>query len=121
MAFLSGRAYGIRYEMGSSVVAVVGLDPATGNEVMRVEQKGYTDPEAYVEASASKDCVAVRVQDGNRFEVWQVDVAAQKLVQKLSMEGHGRLGEYGEASALWQGPYLAVWTHEKRKHSVPGK
>jgi hypothetical protein len=103
------------------VVSLVGMDPATGNEVMRVEQKGYTEPEACVEASASKDCVAVRVQDGNRFEVWQVDVASQKLVQKLSMEGHGRLGEYGEASAVWQGPYLAVWTHEERKHSLPNR
>ena len=121
MVFLGGKAYGIRYEMGSAVVSLVGMDPATGNEVMRIEQKGYTEPEAYVEASASKDCVAVRVQDGNRFEVWQVDVAAQKLVQKLSMEGYGRLGEYGEASAVWQGPYLAVWTHEKRKHSVPNR
>jgi hypothetical protein len=119
MVFLDGKVYGIHYEMSPSVVTLVGMDPATGNEVMRIEQKGYTDPEAYVEPSASKDCVVVRVQDGNRIEVWQVDVASKKLVQKLSMEGYGRLGEYGEASAVWQGPYLGVWTHEKRKHTVP--
>ena len=77
MVFLNGKVYGLRYEMGSTVVSLVGMDPATGNEIMRVEQKGYTEPEAYVEASAAKDCVAVRVQDGNRFEVWQVDVAAR--------------------------------------------
>jgi hypothetical protein len=72
-----------------------------------------------VERSASKDCATVRVQDGSRIEVWQVDVASKKLVQKLSMEGYGRLGEYGEVSAVWQGPYLAVWGHERRKYSVP--
>jgi hypothetical protein len=121
MTFLGGKVYGIRYEMGSSAVALVGMDPATGNELMRVEQKGYTDPEAYVEASASKDCVTVRVQDGGRFEVWQVDVAGGKLVQKVVQGGNGRLGEYGEASAVWQGPHLAIWAYEKRRYTVPGK
>jgi hypothetical protein len=121
MVFLEGKAYGIRYEMSSSSVVLVGMDPATGNELMKVEQKGYTDPEAYAEASPSKGCVTVRVQDGHRFEVWQVDVVAGKLVQKLELSGFGRLGEYGGASAVWQGPHLAVWTHEKRKYTVPGK
>jgi hypothetical protein len=121
MVFLGGKAYGIRYEMGSSSVVLVGMDPATGNELMRVEQKGYTDPEAYVEASPSKDCVVVRVQDGHKFEVWQVDVVGKKLVQKLSLEGFGRLGEYGGASAVWQGPHLGIWTHEKRKYTAAAK
>jgi hypothetical protein len=121
MTFVGGKAYGIRYEMGSSSVILVGMDPATGNELIRVEQKGYTDPEAYVEASPSKGCVVVRVQDGHRFEVWQVDVAGGKLVQKLSMNGFGRLGEYGGASAVWQGPQLAIWTYEKRKYTTATK
>jgi hypothetical protein len=97
------------------------MDPVTGNELMRVEEKGYTDAEAYVERSWSKDCVVVRIQDGNKFEVWQVDVAAKKRVQRLRMEGYGRLGEYGDVSAVWQGPNLAMWTYEKRKFTGAGK
>lgn len=119
MVFVGGKVYGIRYEMGSSTVALVGMDPETGNELMRVEQKGYEDPEAYVEPSASENCVVVRVQAGNRYEVWQVDVAAGKLVQKLSVAGHGRLGQYGDVSAVWQGPHLAIWTHPSRHYTAP--
>ncbi len=119
MVFVGGKVYGIRYEMGSSTVALVGMDPETGNELMRVEQKGYEDPEAYVEPSASENCVVVRVQAANRYEVWQVDVAAEKLVQKLSVTGHGRLGEYGDVSAVWQGPHLVIWTHARRYYTAP--
>jgi hypothetical protein len=114
MTFIGGKVYGIRYEMATSSVVFVGMDPASGNEIMRVEEKNYTAPEAYVEPSRSKDCAVVRIQDGNKFEIWQVDVTAKKVVQKLKMEGFGRFGEYGEASAVWQGPYLALWTYEKR-------
>jgi hypothetical protein len=119
MTFLGGKVYGIKYEMGGAAVVLVGMDPGTGNELMRVEEKGFTEPEAYVERSWSKNCVVVRIQDGNKYELWQVDVAAQKRVQRLQMEGYGRLGEYGDASAVWQGPRLALWTHEKRKFTSP--
>jgi hypothetical protein len=119
MAFVGGNVYGIKYEMGASSVNLVGMDPQSGNEVMKVSQKGYDDPEAYVEPSWSKNCVTVRIQDGNKFEVWQVDVKAKKLVQKTALEGYGRLGEYGDASAVWQGPYQALWAFEKRKVSTP--
>jgi hypothetical protein len=120
MVFVDGTAYGIRYEMGASTVTLVGMDTVTGNEVMSVKEKGYDDAEAYVEPSWSKDCVAVRIQDGNKFEVWQVDVKAKKLVRKTRLEGYGRLGEYGDASAVWQGPYQAIWAYEKRKLAAPG-
>ena len=120
MVFVDGKAYGIKYEMGSSSVCVVGMDPASGNEIMRVEQSGYQDPEAYVEKSWSEGCVAVRVQDGNKFEVWQVDVKGKKLVRRVQLTGYGRLGEYGDVSAAWQGPYQALWAFEKRR-VVTGK
>jgi hypothetical protein len=32
-----------------------------------------------------------------------------------TLAGHGRLGEYGDVSMVWQGPRLAVWAFEKRK------
>lgn len=115
MVFVDGRAYGIRYEMGATSVTLVGMDPATGNETMRVEQMGYQAPEAYVETSWSQDAVAVRVQDENKFEVWQVDVKNGKLLRRMQLEGHGRLGEYGEVSAVWQGPYQALWAFANRK------
>lgn len=121
MVFVAGNAYGVRYEMGSTTVALVGMDSASGNEIMRVEEKGYEEPEAFVEPSWSKNCVTVRIQDGNKFEVWQVDVVAKKLVQRLQCQGYGRLGEYGETSAIWQGPYSAIWTYEKRVISAPVK
>jgi hypothetical protein len=121
MVFINGTAYGIKYEMGSTTVALVGMDPASGDETMRIEQKGYTEPEAYVEPSWSKNCVTVRIQDGNKFEVWLVDVSSKKLVQRLQFEGYGRLGEYGESSAIWQGPYSAIWTYEKRKFTSPAQ
>jgi hypothetical protein len=57
----------------------------------------------------------VRIQDGNKFQVWQVDVKEKKIVQKLEAEGYGRLGEYGDASMAWQGPHLAIWAFEKRR------
>jgi hypothetical protein len=114
MVFVDGIPYGIKYEMGATTISLIGMDPKSGNEVMKVAQKGYDTPEAYVEPSWSKNCLTVRVQDGNKFEVWQVDVKAKKIVQKLTMEGYGRLGEYGDASAVWQGPYHAIWTFEKR-------
>jgi outer membrane protein assembly factor BamB/tetratricopeptide (TPR) repeat protein len=120
MVFVKGKVYGIRYEMETKSVALVGMDPVTGDEIMRVEEKGYTEPEAYAEVSASEDCVTVRVQDGTRFEVWQVDVAEKKLVQKLVLKGYGRLGEYGEASAVWQGPHLAIWAQERRAFTASG-
>ncbi len=120
MVFVDGTAYGIKYEMGASTVTLVGLDPKTGNETMSIREKGYDDAEAYVEPSWSKGCVAVRIQDGNKFEVWQVDVKAKKLVKKIRLEGYGRLGEYGDASAVWQGPYQAIWAYEKRKVAGPG-
>jgi hypothetical protein len=63
--------------------------------------------------------VTVRIQDGNKFEIWQVDVAAKKIVQKVRVEGYGRLGEYGDASMVWQGPYHAVWAFDKRKLTTP--
>ena len=72
-----------------------------------------------MEPSLSKNCVTARVQDGNKFEIWTVDVAAKKIAQKLQLAGYGRLGEYGEASAAWQGPYSAIWTYEKRRFSSP--
>lgn len=121
MVFINGTAYGIKYEMSSTAVILVGMDPVSGNETMRVEMKGYTEPEAYVEPSWSKDCVTVRIQDGNKFEVWQVDVQTKKIVQQLQLQGYGRLGEYGEASALWQGPYSGIWTYEKHKFTAPAK
>jgi outer membrane protein assembly factor BamB len=119
MAFVDGNVYGIKYEMGASSVNLVGMDPASGNQLMRVSEKGYDDPEAYVEPSWSKGCVAVKIQDGNKFEVWQVDVKSKKIVQKLRLEGYGRLGEYGDASAVWQGPYQAIWAFENRKLTSP--
>jgi hypothetical protein len=119
MTFVDGNVYGIRYRMGESSVHLVGMDPKSGNEIMRVSRKGYGEPEAYVEPSWSKDCVTVRIQDGNRFEIWQVNVKAKKLVQMTAIEGYGRLGEYGDASAVWQGPYQALWAFEKRKISTP--
>ncbi|MFC1671925.1 PQQ-binding-like beta-propeller repeat protein, partial [Planctomycetota bacterium] len=115
MVFVDGGAYGIKYEMGAAAVTLVGMDPTTGNETMQIREKGYDEPEAYVEPSWSKGCVAVRIQDGNKFEVWQVDVKAKKIVQKLELPGYGRLGEYGDASAVWQGPHQAVWAFDKRK------
>jgi hypothetical protein len=121
MVFLNGTVYGIKYEMGATGVALVGMDPVSGNETMRIEQKGYTEPEAWVEPSWSTNGVTVRIQDGNAFEVWQVDVAAKKRVQRLQLQGYGRLGEYGETSAVWQGPYSAIWSYEKRKFTTPAK
>ncbi|MFC1672196.1 hypothetical protein ACFL01_03570, partial [Planctomycetota bacterium] len=118
MTFVNGKAYGIKYEMGSTSVTLIGMDPGSGNEIMQVKEGGYGDPEAYVESSWSKNCITVRVQDGNKFEVWQVDVNAKKIVQKIDIEGYGRLGEYGDASALWQGPYHALWAFENRTITV---
>jgi hypothetical protein len=127
MEFVDGIAYGVKYEMGATTVTLVGMDPKSGNEVMKIREKGYEDPEAYVEPSWSKGCVNVRIQDGNKFEIWQVDVKAPstgsgqagKLVQKTRLEGYGRLGEYGDASAVWQGPYQVVWAFDKRKITKP--
>jgi hypothetical protein len=121
MTFRDGIAYGIRYEMGATGVALVGMDPVTGNEILRVEQKGYAEPEAWVEPSWSTNCVAVRVQDGNAFDLWQVDVKTQKRVQHLQAPGYGRLGEYGETSAVWQGPHFVLWSYENRFFTTPGK
>jgi hypothetical protein len=104
--------------VGSTAVTVVGMDPKTGNPVMEVKVSGYDAPEAYMEPSWSKDCVAVRVQDGNKFEVWQVDVKQKKLVRQLKLEGYGRLGEYGDVSAVWQGPHLGLWTLKKRAYTA---
>jgi outer membrane protein assembly factor BamB len=115
MVFIDGKVYGIKYQMGATSVALVGMDPMTGKEIMQVKSRGYDEPEAYVEPSWSKNCVVVRIQDGNKFQVWQVDVKEKKIVQKLETEGYGRLGEYGDASMTWQGPHLALWTFEKRK------
>jgi len=115
MVFIDGIVYGVKYQMGATTISLVGMDPVTGKEVMEVKAGGYGEPEAYVESSWSKDCVVVRVQDGNKFEVWQVDVKEKKIVQKLAAEGYGRLGEYGDASMAWQGPHLALWTFENRK------
>jgi hypothetical protein len=114
MTFLDGKVYGVKYQMGATSVELVGMDPKSGNQIMSVKVKGYGDPEAYVEPSWSEGCVTVRVQDGNKFEVWQVDVKAKKLAQQLKAKGYGRLGEYGDASAVWQGPYHAIWTFESR-------
>jgi len=114
MTFLDGKVYGIRYEMGGASVDLVGMDPQTGNEIMKVSQKGYEDPEAYVEPSWSKGCVSVRIQDGNKFEVWLVDVRGKKLVRKMAQKGYGRLGEYGDVSIAKQGPYHAIWAFEDR-------
>jgi hypothetical protein len=119
MVFLDGTAYGIRYEMGSASVTLVGMDPATGNELMQVREAGFDEPEADVEPSWSRDCVVVRIQDGNKFELWHVDVKQKKIVQRLKLEGYGRLGEYGDVSAVWQGPYQAMWAFEKRKFTTP--
>jgi hypothetical protein len=119
MEFVDGIAYGVKYEMGATTVTLVGMDPKSGNEVMKIREKGYEEPEAYVEPSWSKGCVNVRIQDGNKFEVWQVDVKAKKLVQKTRLEGYGRLGEYGDASAVWQGPYQVVWAFATRKITKP--
>ena len=58
--------------------------------------------------------MTVRIQDGNRFELWQADVKAKKLVRKMSITGYGRLGEYGDVSMAWQGPYQTIWTFENR-------
>ena len=113
MTFVDGVAYGIRYEMGATSVEVVGMDPATGNQVMSVKESGYQSPIASVERSWSGNGVVVRIQNGNRFELWQVDVKSKKRVQRLTLEGYGQLGEYGETSAAWQGPYLALWAHVK--------
>jgi len=119
MTFVDGKPYGIKYEMGATSVTLVGMDPQSGNEIMNVKEGGYGDPEAYVEPSWSKGCVTVRIQDGNKFEIWQVDVKAKKIVQKTRIEGYGRLGEYGDASAVWQGPYQALWAFENRKITAP--
>jgi hypothetical protein len=119
MTFIDGKAYGIKYQMGATSVELVGMDPQSGNQVMKVKEGGFGDPEAYVEPSWSKGCVTVRIQDGNKFEVWQVDVNAKKIVQKTQIEGYGRLGEYGDASFVAQGPYQALWAFEKRKLTVP--
>ncbi len=119
MTFVNGKPYGIKYEMSSTMVTLVGMDPVSGNELLKVQQKGFSDPEAYVEPSWSKDCVVVRIQDGNKFELWQVDVKAKKIVQRIQQEGYGRLGNYGDASAVWQGPYMCLWAFEKRKLSKP--
>jgi hypothetical protein len=119
MTFVDGNAYGVKYEMGATSVTLVGMDPKTGNEIMNVKQKGFDEPEAYVEPSWSKGCVTVRVQDGNKFEVWQVDTKTKKVTQRLQLAGYGRLGEYGDASAIWQGPYHAIWAFENRKVTSP--
>jgi outer membrane protein assembly factor BamB len=119
MQFVDGTVYGIRYRMGSTDVDLVGMDPGSGNELMSVKRGGYESPEAYVEPSWSKDCVVVRIQDGNRFELWQVDVKQKKIVQRMQLEGYGRLGEYGDVSAVWQGPHLALWSFETRKFTTP--
>ena len=83
MTFLDGIAYGIKYEMGSTSVELVGMDPATGKQVMSLKEGGFEAPEAYVEPSWSKGCVVVRIQDGDKFELWQVDVNKKQLVQRL--------------------------------------
>jgi hypothetical protein len=119
MTFVDGRVYGVKYMMGATSIELVGMDPKTGNQIMSVKERGYGDPEAYVEPSWSKGCVTVRIQDGNKFEVWQVDVNAKKIVQKFRTEGYGRLGEYGDASMAWQGPYHAIWAFDKRKLTTP--
>jgi len=119
MTFLDGKVYGVKYQMGATSIELVGMDPASGNEIMKVKEGGYGDPEAYVKPSWSKGCVNVRVQDGNKFELWQVDVNAKKIVRKLKVEGYGRLGEYGDASMVWQGPHLAVWAFDKRVVTTP--
>jgi len=59
--------------------------------------------------------VVVHLQDGNKFELWQVDTRAGKIVQRVRIEGYGRLGQDGDVSMVWQGPDLAVWAFEKRK------
>jgi len=115
MTFVDGKVYGIRYEMGASTITLVGMDPSSGNELMKLEQPGYQDPETCVERSWSRGCITVRVQDGNKFEVWQVDAKGGKLLRKLELQGYGRLGEYGDVSAVWQGPYQALWAFDKRK------
>jgi hypothetical protein len=114
MTFLDGKVYGIKYEMGASRVELVGMDPQTGNEIMKVKQSGYEDPEAYVYPSWSKGCISVQIQDGNKFEVWLVDVKGKKLVRKLHQKGYGRLGEYGDVSMARQGPYRGIWAFENR-------
>ncbi len=119
MTFLKGTVYGVKYEMSSSVVTIVGMDPNSGKMTMQVSEKGFEDPEVLVEPSLSKNCIVVRIQDGNKFHLWQIDVITKKIVQKLSSEGYGRLGEYGDASMVWQGPYLALWTFENRVLSKP--
>ncbi len=121
MVFVDNVAYGIRYEMGGSSVTLVGMDPASGKQLMEIRETGYTDPEAYVEPSWSAGCVVVRIQDGNRFELWQVDVKQKKIAQKLTLEAVGRLGEYGDVSAVWQGPYLALWGFETRRFTRPSR
>ncbi|MFO7899276.1 MAG: PQQ-binding-like beta-propeller repeat protein, partial [Planctomycetota bacterium] len=121
MTFLDGKVYGIKYQMGTTSVELVGMDPASGEQVMKVKESGYDAPEACVEPSWSEECVVVRIQDGNRFELWQVDVKAGKIVQRLALKGYGRLGEYGDVSMVWQGPYQAIWAFDSRKFTVPAK
>jgi hypothetical protein len=119
MTFVEGTVYGVKYETSPSSVTLVGMDPRTGNQLMEVADKDYSSPEAYVEPSLSKDCVVVRIQDGNNFELWQVDVKGIKAGQKLKLTGYGRLGEYGDTSMGWQGPHLALWAYERRKTNKP--
>jgi hypothetical protein len=121
MTFLDGKAYGIRRQSGATTVDLVGMDPKTGNQLLKVSEGGYEYPEAYVEPSWSKGCVTVRIQAGNKFELWQVDVKGKKRVRRLAQAGYGRLGRYGEVSMAWQGPYQAIWAFAKRILTTPGK
>jgi outer membrane protein assembly factor BamB len=121
MTFLDGKVYGIRHRAGTSSVDLVGMDPDTGNQTMKVSETGYQSPEAHVEPSWSEGCVTVRVQDGNNFEVWQVDTRGKRLVRKLKQTGYGRLGAYGDTSAAWQGPYQAIWAFAERVLTTPRK
>jgi len=115
MVFRDGVACGIKYEMGSQAVELVGVDLKSGNQVVSVRQTGYEAPEACVEPSWCENCVTVRIQDGNKFGIWRVDVRAGKIAQKTSIQCYGRFGNYGEVSAVWQGPYQALWAFENRK------
>ena len=118
---LDGKTYGVKYEMNAATISIVGVDGESGNQVMALTpEKGYEDPEVTLENSLSKGCVTVRVQDRNKFEVWQVDATGKgRLVRKLDLVGYGRLGGYGDASLGGQGPYQCVWTYEKRKLARP--
>jgi hypothetical protein len=118
MVYVDGKMYGIKYQMNAATVELVGVDPVSGNEVLKIEEKGYAEPEAEVLPSRSAGCVGVRVKDGENFEIWLVDVKAKKLVRKMQLTAYGRWGNYGEASGATQGPYLGIWAYERRKLAV---